>query len=152
MVPRDEVTIIEELGRFETAAASAITQYDVEHSGPAHARGCYPRIQLALMCVVFLATDTVFGIMLPTGGRSAGASRFPDSSWKHLIVVSFAQFALAVLTQLVRAVPIRPGIPPRKDLAWLPVGLGVPGQLRVLPRSTGPAKTQSRAHPSGRQR
>ncbi|MDJ0335772.1 MAG: hypothetical protein ACOH10_05965 [Rhodoglobus sp.] len=126
MVPSYQSTVTAELERFESGASSAISQYDAEHAGPAYARPPHPRLAVVLFWVYFFATAVAFGIMLPIGGRSVGASRFPDSSWQYLIVVSFALFAVAVLTQLIRAFPLRPGVPPRKDLAWLPAVLGIP--------------------------
>ena len=126
MVPSYQSTVAAQIERFETEAASAIATYDAEHAVAASARPRHPRVAIALWYLSFLATTIGFGIMLPIGGRSTGASRFPDSSWKYLIVVSFALFALGVLVQLVRDLPRRSGVPPRKDLAWLPIILGVP--------------------------
>jgi hypothetical protein len=133
-VPEYDAAVAAELSNFESAVSSTIAAYDAEHSDPAFQKTGHPRVRVALFWIFFLATAGGFGVMLPLGARTAGGSEFPDSSWKYLVVLSFALFALAVATQLVRAFPVRPGIPPRKDLAWLPVGFGIPALAVMILR------------------
>jgi hypothetical protein len=90
------------------------------------------RLQRVLFWVFLLGILTSFGIMYPAGGRSRGPVNLANVPWDLMVMLSAISFVIGVLAQLVRRLPVVPGIPPRKDLAWLPTAFGVPTIVMMI--------------------
>jgi hypothetical protein len=126
-VPNYQVAVDRRLEAFAAGVEEFRREYDIEHSAARFTRPWrLRRLQRVLFWVFLLGILISFGLMFPVGGRSVGAADFGLVDWGLFVMLSAISFVIGVLAQLARRLPVVPGIPPRKDLAWLPTGFGVP--------------------------
>lgn len=131
-VPNYRAAVDARLEAFAAGVAAFRQAYDDEHSAARFTRPWrLRRVQRALFWVFLLGILTSFGLMFPVGGRSVGAD-FGMIDWGLFVMLSAMSFVIGVLAQLARRLPVVPGIPPRKDLAWLPTGFGVPTVVMMI--------------------
>jgi hypothetical protein len=131
-VPDYRAAVDSRLEAFAAGVTAFRETYDEEHSAARFTRPWRLRwLQRALFWVFLLGIVLSFGLMFPVGGRSVGAD-FSLIDWGTFVMLSAISFVIGVLAQLARRLPIVPGIPPRKDLAWLPTGFGVPTIVMMI--------------------
>jgi hypothetical protein len=124
LVPSYRQTIDDELQHFAEAVEGSRERYDARHSGAGDGRR--PPSRVALFWTGILGVVGAFAVMFPVGGRSGGAAEIEASVWQYLVILSSALFTLGVVADMLHGLPSRPGIPPGKGLAGLPITMGVP--------------------------
>lgn len=124
VAPEYEAAVDARLEEFEVLVAAARDRYDERHSGAQFVRPWRLRwAQYALFWAFFLGITGSFAFMYPSGRGSVDFSRV---DWAQWVMFSSICFAVGVVAQLLRRLPVRRGIPPRKDLSWYPTALGIP--------------------------
>ena len=119
-VPSYESSVAARLDELASGVDAFREAYDGKHSAPQFTRPWRLRwLQRALFWTYLLGVLISFGLMVPAGGRSVGATDFSLISWPLFVGLSAVLFVLGVLAQLALRLPVVPGIPPRGDLAWL---------------------------------
>ena len=125
VAPGYEAAVNRRLDEFETRVTAARERYDANHSGPQFVRPWRVRwAQRALFWLFFLGITGSCAFMFPNGGRVHASVSSHD--WPLNVMISSILFVVGVIALLLRRLPVRPGIPPRRELAWFPVALGVP--------------------------
>ncbi len=123
--PTYEAAVHGRLEEFESLVTAARERYDERHSGAQFVRPWRLRwAQYALFWAFFLGITGSFAFMYPAG--RAGGADFSRVDWAQWVMFSSICFAVGVVAQLLRRLPVRRGIPPRRDLSWFPTALGVP--------------------------
>lgn len=132
-VPAYAKSVHARLDELAASVAASRETYDRNHSAPQFIRPWRVRwAQNALLWAYLLGILISFGLMFPIGGRSTGNINYDAIDWALAVMLSSIFFVVGVMAQLARRFPIVPGVPPRKDLAWLPTVFGVPTIVMMI--------------------
>lgn len=133
VIPSYRMAVTGRLDDFAASVRGARDRYDSRHLGAQFIRPWRIRwAQQSLFWVFILGIVGSFALMYPVGGRAIGAVDFSAIDWALFVMLSAILFVLGVIAQLLRRLPLRAGIPPRKDLAWLPAALGTPTLVMMI--------------------
>ena len=124
-VPSYERSVAARLDALSSGVDSSREASDREHAAAQFTRPWRVRwLRKALFWTYLLGILISFGLMVPAGGRSVGAADFSLIDWGLFVALSAISFVIGVLAQLALRFPVVPGMPPRRDLAWLAPAFG----------------------------
>lgn len=121
-VPGYHEKVTEILAGFVRNLRDDQARYDAEHDVVRLMRPLRPTLLTsALWWISILGGTFAFAVMLARGGPSVSYDTIaPDL---RALLASLA-FAAGVTAQLIRALPLRRSVPPRRDIAWVSTTLG----------------------------